>query len=147
MPGIQESDRHQHIGIPEKLIKEPDSGKEKEQIMEFIAECKLMGDGYAGGFSCGMRRPFPFTERRQRSSDPGKTTRIECSTESYNHPEGQQLVIREYEGKRLIIFHRFRDSAELPDHILRDSRIIAEFGRVDKDFTAAAYLVENGRTS
>lgn len=70
MPGIQESDRHQHIGIPEKLIKEPDSGKEKEQIMEFIAECKLMGDGYAGGFSCGMRRPFPFTERRQRSSDP-----------------------------------------------------------------------------
>ena len=54
MQGIQESDRHQHIGIPEKLIKEPDSGKEKEQIMEFIAECKLMGDGYAGGFSCGM---------------------------------------------------------------------------------------------
>lgn len=77
----------------------------------------------------------------------GKTTRIECSTESYNHPEGQQLVIREYEGKRLIIFHRFRNSAELPDHILRDSRIIAEFGRADKDFTAAAYLVENGRTS
>ena len=54
MQGIQESDRHQHIGIPEKLIKEPDSGKEKEQIMEFIAECKLMGDGYAGGLSCGM---------------------------------------------------------------------------------------------
>ena len=54
LQGIQESDRHQHIGIPEKLIKEPDSGKEKEQIMEFIAECKLMGDGYAGGFSCGM---------------------------------------------------------------------------------------------
>ena len=22
--------------------------------MEFIAECKLMGEGYAGGFSCGM---------------------------------------------------------------------------------------------
>lgn len=38
MPGIQESDRHQHIGIPEKLIKEPDSGKEKEQIMELLPE-------------------------------------------------------------------------------------------------------------
>jgi hypothetical protein len=38
LPGIQESDRHQHIGIPEKLIKEPDSGKEKEQIMELLPE-------------------------------------------------------------------------------------------------------------
>ena len=38
MPGIQESDRHQHIGIPEKLIKEPDSGKEKEQIKELLPD-------------------------------------------------------------------------------------------------------------
>ena len=77
----------------------------------------------------------------------GKTTRIECSTESYNHPNGQQLVIREYEGKRLIIYHRFRDSVDLPGHILKDSRMIAKFGKADKDFTAAAYLVENGRIS
>lgn len=77
----------------------------------------------------------------------GKTTRIECSTESYNHPNGQQLVIREYEGKRLIIYHRFRDSVDLPGHILTDSRMIAKFGKADKDFTAAAYLVENGRIS
>ena len=31
LPGIQESDRHQHIGIPEKLIKEPDSVKTLQQ--------------------------------------------------------------------------------------------------------------------
>lgn len=115
----------------------------------FLGRMCLSGDIYdltAQQLSL-VEEAIPFYRKAAEVIRSGKTTRIECSTESYNHPEGQQLVIREYEGKRLIIFHRFRNSAELPDHILRDSRIIAEFGRADKDFTAAAYLVENGRTS
>ncbi len=72
----------------------------------------------------------------------GKTTLIDCSAESYNKPKGQQLVVREYNGKKLLVFHRFKESSKMEYNILESSRIIAEFGKADKDFSAYAIIVE-----
>jgi len=68
----------------------------------------------------------------------GKTTRIECTATSYNDPVGHQIVEREYEGRKLVVIHKFRgDEAglELP------TKAIASFGALDGDFSACAYLI------
>ena len=69
-------------------------------------------------------------------------------TVSYNEPTGGQLVIREYEGKKLVVYHRFRDSVsitafaeangielDLGDHV-------ESYGCADQDFSAESYILE-----
>lgn len=72
----------------------------------------------------------------------GVTKVIDSSVYSYNKPTGQQLVLREYEGKVLAIYHRFEDSRELDKSLLKEGRIIAEFGKADKDFSAYACILQ-----
>ena len=72
----------------------------------------------------------------------GKTTFRECNVDSYNDPCGQQLLIREYENRKLVIFHRFRDSEPLSPKALEGSRILEQFGRAEQDFSACAYILE-----
>jgi alpha-galactosidase len=76
----------------------------------------------------------------------GKTTHLVADTESYNDPTGAQLVIREHEGKTLIVYHRFRDSKPLEEfaalhHIeVPQGEAIATYGRADKDFSACGII-------
>ena len=77
----------------------------------------------------------------------GKTTCIAADTKSYNKPAGGQLVIRECEGKKLIVYHRFSDSSSL-DKFLEDHGIeldvtspLEVYGRADKDFSAISMLL------
>ena len=72
----------------------------------------------------------------------GKTTLIDCSTKGYNKPQGQQLVIREYEDKKLVIFHRFENSKALEQSAMPKGKIIAEFGEAERDFSAYACIVQ-----
>ena len=72
----------------------------------------------------------------------GKTVKIESSVTNYNDPKGQQLVIREYEGRKLIICHRFKDSNPMDPALLRSGKVSSEFGRAGKDFSAYACILD-----
>jgi alpha-galactosidase len=72
----------------------------------------------------------------------GKTIRIENNIKSYNHPTGEQVVIRDYGNQRLVVAHRFADSKPIPQEILHDCRIIESYGKADGDFTAQAWILE-----
>ncbi len=78
----------------------------------------------------------------------GKTTVIQTDTESYNHPTGEQLVVRELGDKGLAIFHRFENSSgiERVAEKLADKggkyRILVEYGCAEGDFSAKAWYYE-----
>lgn len=74
----------------------------------------------------------------------GTTVLIDQPDTKYNALKGQQILIREYNGVRLAILHRFEDSKLIrPD--LNGSKIIAEFGSGDSDFSAKAWLYTAGK--
>ena len=75
--------------------------------------------------------------------DKGMTTKIDTWFGNYNHPEGEQIVVRRYENQELITFHRFGNSKEMDMSILDGKKVIASYGKADGDFTAVAYLVED----
>ena len=60
----------------------------------------------------------------------------------YNKPQGQQLLVREWNGKRLAILHRFENSEKWTPELPENGRILAEFGSGESDFTAKAWLYE-----
>lgn len=78
----------------------------------------------------------------------GKTTLIECDAISYNSPEGSQLSIREYQNRKLYIFHRFENSICFDEYIKKlhldgiDGAIVRKYGEADGDFSAEAYIAE-----
>ena len=72
----------------------------------------------------------------------GKTILHKYENTGYNAPKGQQLVVREWNGKRLAILHRFENSEKWEPQFPAGSRILAEFGSGEKDFSAKAWLYE-----
>lgn len=74
----------------------------------------------------------------------GRTILHEYAETGYNHPQGQQLSVREWNGKRLAILHRFEHSQKLMPDFPAGSRILAEYGSGDGDFSAKAWLYDKG---
>ncbi len=78
----------------------------------------------------------------------GKTTLLQGDIESYNDPVGAQLVIREYNDKALIVYHRFKESLSLTDYAqnlgfdLNQYKVLESYGDASKDFSAEAKIVE-----
>lgn len=72
----------------------------------------------------------------------GKTILHKYENTAYNAPKGQQLVVREWNGKRLAILHRFENSQKWEPQFPAGSRILAEFGSGETDFSAKAWLYE-----
>ncbi len=72
----------------------------------------------------------------------GTTILHRCSNTTYLEPHGQQLVVREYMGKRLAVLHRFAESEKWTPEFSEGSRILAEFGSGEQDFSAKAWLYE-----
>ncbi|MBR3468296.1 MAG: alpha-galactosidase [Lachnospiraceae bacterium] len=72
----------------------------------------------------------------------GKTILHIYENTAYNKPKGQQFVVREWNGKRLAILHRFEDSHFASPEFPSGSRILAEYGSGDSDFSAKAWLYE-----
>lgn len=72
----------------------------------------------------------------------GKTECIECTSDSYNTPEGEQVVIRSYQNRSLIIVHRFQNSKVPLIPELEGAKVLREYGELTKDFTAKAYIIE-----
>lgn len=74
----------------------------------------------------------------------GKTVKICVSTESYNNPTGEQIVIRTLKDEGLLIFHRFEDSSDF-DTVLKKNGLskenfetIGTYGKAESDFSAMA---------
>ncbi len=78
----------------------------------------------------------------------GKTTVICATPDSYNAPCGGQLVVREYDGIALVVYHRFEDSVDFEEFIrqqgveLHFSDVLKEYGSAVEDFSAIARLVK-----
>jgi alpha-galactosidase len=72
----------------------------------------------------------------------GITVRYENHTASYNKPQGEQLVIRKLNNRLLVIAHRFENSQDIDTAFLEGRRIIKEYGRLDSDFSAKAWILE-----
>jgi len=79
----------------------------------------------------------------------GKTLVNKCSTKSYNYPKGEQLVVRQFENKYLVVFHRFENSKNAEDTMknwfgdFADLKILHTYGNADEDFSAQAWILKN----
>ena len=72
----------------------------------------------------------------------GNTIEHDYLNTTYHDPAGQQLVVREWQGRRLAVLHRFADSVRVEPDFPEGSKILAEFGSGNADFTAKAWLYE-----
>ena len=72
----------------------------------------------------------------------GKTIVHQYDNTAYNKPQGQQLSIREWNGKKLAILHRFENSRRVEPDFLEGTKILAEYGSGEQDFSAKAWFYE-----
>lgn len=72
----------------------------------------------------------------------GRTEKIECTVDSYNKPEGHQIVVRTLGNESLIIVHRFENSTMPVIPELEGATILREYGELSGDFTAKAFYIK-----
>lgn len=75
----------------------------------------------------------------------GITVLHQYTAKGYNEPKGEQLVLRELGNRGLAVYHRFEDSSTEPPGLPEGCRILAEYGRADRDFSAGAWLYEKSK--
>lgn len=113
-------------------------------ISTFLGRMCLSGDIYDLSESQWrlIQEGIAFYQKAAEIIKYGTTIERTCSTKSYNHPQGEQLVIREWNNRRLVILHRFEHSKEILLPLPPGARIMAEYGRADRDFSAKAWIYE-----
>lgn len=72
----------------------------------------------------------------------GVTVLHQYTAKGYNEPRGEQLVLRELGNRGLAVYHRFEDSSSEEPKLPEGCRILAEYGRADRDFSAKAWIYE-----
>lgn len=72
----------------------------------------------------------------------GVTVLHQCDPKSYNHPQGEQLVLRELGNRGLAVYHRFENSKDGMPALPEGCRIVAQFGDAHEDFSAQAWIYE-----
>ena len=72
----------------------------------------------------------------------GHTVFIENNVSTYAKPNGEQVVVREWENKKLVIAHRFENSTQIDESFIKGTKILAEFGSIEHDFSAKAWILE-----
>lgn len=76
----------------------------------------------------------------------GKTTVLFADTESYNNPTGSQVVVRELDGRKLVVYHRFENSCDYETFVKAmglgapTGAPLKQYGIADKDFSAEVRL-------
>ena len=157
------SDAHETLAIPiiaanvHRVIKPSQSQiwavlREKDDIdrlnytfaATFLGRMCISGDVYSLSEEqlLIVDKAKDFYEKAADIIKYGKTTLIDCTATSYNNPTGQQLVVRKYKDKTLLIYHRFMDSKALDYEIGNGTKVVAEFGNADKDFSASAMIIQ-----
>lgn len=76
----------------------------------------------------------------------GKTIQYENDVKSYNRPQGEQIVIRQFENMFLVIAHRYENSKEINQNFLKDYEILQSYGELDGDFSAKAWLLKSNKS-
>ena len=73
----------------------------------------------------------------------GYTSVIECTAADYSDPEGYQIVLREFNGKALLVVHTFKGGANPPvEKYLDGHTVIKSFGsELNGDFRGKVYLL------
>lgn len=74
--------------------------------------------------------------------EQGVTESVTYTTQSYNHPTGEQVLIRRLGNRSLVIAHRFENSKEIDTSFLDGACVLATYGAADRDFSAQAWLLE-----
>lgn len=72
----------------------------------------------------------------------GRTVSVEYTTEGYNHPTGEQVLVRTLGNRSLVIAHRFENSKPIDTAFLAGAKVVAEYGCADRDFSAQAWIIE-----
>lgn len=87
--------------------------------------------------------------------EKGTTTLIQSDCKDVTVPVGCQLVVREYEGKKLLVFHRFENSVSIGAWLrmhedrpqiaelagLYKGTVLAHYGEADRDFSAESWII------
>lgn len=113
-------------------------------VNTFLGRMCLSGDIYKLSdhqwelISQGMK----FYEQAAEIIRDGKTVSVSYTTESYNHPTGQQVLVRTLGSRSLVIAHRFENSEAIDTSFLNGKKLIATYGAADRDFSAQAWIVE-----
>ena len=83
-----------------------------------------------------------FYKKAAQIIQHGKTITCECTTKSYNHPTGYQILCREYQNERLIVIHQFAENSKMDLSFINQYKKIAEYGKLDGEFSAIAFIVQ-----
>lgn len=95
-----------------------------------------------------VNKEIEFYEKAAGIIKDGTTDVLKNSVRKYGDPEGEQLVIRTFEDRALIVFHRFGKSRTF-DEALRELapevefakvEVLDSFGNADRDFSARAMI-------
>lgn len=113
-------------------------------ISTFLGRMCLSGDIYdlSGEQWKLVEQGMHFYELASDIIRDGITVKCEYCTQQYNHPTGSQLVIRRLGRRCLAILHRFEGSEASDLEFLKNSRLIAEYGSAEEDFSAKAWIYE-----
>ena len=94
-----------------------------------------------------IKEGISFYKKASDIIEKGATTFILATPKSYNTPQGEQIVIREYEGKKLAVFHRFENSVDI-NTFIKENRIpikltdaSQKYGNASCDFSAEAWII------
>ena len=88
-----------------------------------------------------------FYKKAEDVIKDGFTDTLINTTDSYNNPTGNQLVVRTLNNKKLVIFHRFENSLDLKEFLAKEnidlniSSFKYKYGDAKGDFTAEAYII------
>ncbi len=95
-----------------------------------------------------LDKAIAFYKKAAHIIKDGKTTYIGTDARSYNKPGGSQLVVRELDDEKLIIFHRFESSCSMDEYIdkhdinLGTYEITERYGKAAEDFSAMAAIIK-----
>ncbi len=113
-------------------------------VSTFLGRMCLSGDIYALSKEqwAAVEEGMAFYRKVSDIIRDGHTILQQTSAGSYNEPQGEQLVVRELGNRGLALLHRFEHSALSEPAFPEGSRILAEYGSADRDFSAKAWLYE-----
>ncbi|MEG1442200.1 MAG: alpha-galactosidase, partial [Oscillospiraceae bacterium] len=69
----------------------------------------------------------------------GTTIFNKNDVDSYNKPKGEQIVVRDFCDRRLVVVHRFENSENVSLDFLNGYSVISTFGSAEDDFSAMAW--------
>lgn len=113
-------------------------------ISTFLGRMCLSGDIYSLSEKQWeiVERGIVFYRQAADIIEKGVTVLHHYTTAGYNKPQGEQLVLREWGKRGLATLHRFENSGQLESVLPQGSRILAEYGKAESDFSAKAWIYE-----